>query len=221
MPVPEEALAGLDEVRARALGLADFDEEKALVWTVFSHLLQTAEAAPCWPLLGESQGWPSALLWGGEALGEQAEYAREQLIEKSPDWAPDVLLEFWPAGLVMVVARHLKPNSDVREAAPFKKWLDPEAFSDLDSAQKSGRLDLVRAWRLGWALAGRRRFTLVNLLGMPERVRQQAATNLFVSSLREREDRRWVQLGWRQLLGALPQPWPDWFTRYVAEKRLR
>jgi hypothetical protein len=219
--VPEEARDGLEDVLARAVGVGAFDDEKAVVWTVFSHLLQTAEAAPCWALLGENKGWPSALLWGGEALGEEAEYAREQLLEKSPDWAPDVVLEFWPAGLVMVVARHLKPNLEVRDPKPWSRCLDSEAFSDADSARMSGRLDLARAWRLGWELAGKRRFTLVNLLGVPERVQQRAGTDLFISSLREREDRHWRQLYWRQLLACVPQPLPDWLARFVAEKRLR
>src|SRR5207245_1923873 len=102
-------------------------------------LLQTAEAAPAWPLLGESGPWPSALLWGGEALGDQAAYAREQLVAKSPDWAPDVVLELWPAGLIMVVARHLKPNLDVRDPAPWKRLVDSDAFADGATAQMSGR----------------------------------------------------------------------------------
>jgi hypothetical protein len=218
MPVPEEALPGLDEVRARAIGLAEFDDEKAVIWTVFSHLLQSEGASVVWPLFGETSGWPSALLWGGEALGEQAEYAREKLVEKSPSWAPDVLLEFWPAGLVIVVARHLKPNREVRDG----QWnLDEDAFADQQSAKLSGRLDLARAWQLGWQLAGPRRFTLVNLLGVPERVQQKAATDLFVSSLREKDDRIFRQLSWRRILNQLPRPWPAWFDAYTSEKQLR
>jgi hypothetical protein len=219
MPVPEEVRAGLDEVLARAVGVGDLDDDKEVVWTVFSHLLQTAESAPCWSLLGEDKGWPSALVWGGEALGEEAEYIREQLLQKSPGWAPDVVLEFWPAGLVMVVARHWKPNRETGDG--WGPWLRSEAFADADSARKSGRLDLARAWQLGWELAGRRRFTLVNLLGMPERAQHRAATDLFLSSLRAQNDRRWRQLHWRDLLGALPRPWPAWLERYAAEKRLR
>jgi hypothetical protein len=221
MPVPEEARAGLDEVLARAVGNRVLDEENAVTWTVFSHLLQSEAAQPCWTLLGESgPPWPSALLWGGEALGEQAEYAREQLLAKSPDWAPDVLLEFWPAGLVMIVARHMKPNQEVRDPASWKP-LAASAALDAATAQLSGRLDLARAWHLGWTLAERRRFTLVNLVGVPERVQQKAVTDLFVSSLRTREDRMWKQMTWRQLLAALPAPWPDWLARFAVEKRLK
>jgi hypothetical protein len=221
MPVPDPARAGLDEVLARAVGKVDFDEEKAVTWTVFSHLLQTAEAKPCWALLGEAgPPWPSALMWGGEALGDQAEYAREQLLAKSPGWAPDVLLESWPAGLVIVVARHLKPNLELHDPTPWKPLLESEAL-DAETAQLSGRLELARAWHLGWTLAERRRFTLVNLIGMPERIHQKAATDLFVSSLRTREDREWKQMTWRQLLAGYPAPWPEWFTHFVGEKRLK
>jgi hypothetical protein len=221
MPVPEEARAGLDEVLARAVGGGELDEERAVVWTVFSHLLQSAQAAACWTLLGESgPPWPSALMWGGEALGDQAEYAREQLLAKSPDWAPDVVLEFWPAGLVIVVARHLKPNLEVRDPAAWKQLAASGAL-DAATAQMSGRLELARAWHLGCALAERRRFTLVNLVGVPERVHQKAATDLFVSSLRLDNDRTWKQLSWRRLLASFPPPWPDWLVRFAAEKRLK
>ena len=79
--IPEEALHGLEEVRARSIGLSEFGEREAIVWTIFSHLLQSAGAANCWQLLsGERTPWPSALIFGGEALGDQAEYAREQLL---------------------------------------------------------------------------------------------------------------------------------------------
>lgn len=220
--LPSEIRAGLDEVLARAIGVADLTGDHALTWTVFSHLLQTAEAAPCWELLGGSGPWPSALLWGGEALGEQAEYVREQLLEKSPDWAPDVVLEFWPAGLVMVLCRYLKPHPDVPDGAVWDRWIEnSRAFFDPVAARQSGRFDLARAWRLGWELAGRRAFTLVSLQLFPEPARQKAATDLFVSSLGDQEDRRFKQLTWRALLAALPQPWPEWLIRFAAEKRLR
>jgi hypothetical protein len=222
--VPPEAQAGLEEVLARAIGLAGFDDEKAVIWTVFSHLLQTPEAASIWRMLGdESGGWPSALFWGGEALGEQADYAREQLIARAhgEPWAPDVLLEFWPAGLVMIVARHLKPNSDRRDA-DWKRWLDDcPAFFDPAAARASGRFDLVRAWRLGWELAERRRMTLINLVLYPERAQQKAATDLFASSLAEKDGFHFRQLTWRALLHVLPPPWPEWFERWAKEKRLK
>ena len=101
-----------------------------------------------------------------------------------------------------------------------KRQAESEALH-APTAELSGRLELARAWHLGWTMAERRRFTLVNLIGMAERVQQKAATDVFVSSLREREDRQWKQLTWRQLLAAFPAPWPDWLSRFAAEKRLK
>jgi hypothetical protein len=221
--VPEEALPGLEEVRARSIGLSDFGEREAIVWTIFSHLLQTASASSCWQLLsGESAPWPSALIFGGEALGDQAEYAREQLLEKTKDWAPDVLLEQWPGSLTIVMARTVKSYRDVKDAHLWRPLFhETEAFDDHGTAQMSGRIELARAWRLGFDLAQRRSFTLIDLRLLPENVAQQASTDLFRSSLRLRDDRRYVQLTWRALLAELPQPWPEYLVRFVAAHRLR
>jgi hypothetical protein len=229
--IPEEARAGLDEVLARAIGVdrarfADPSSAEAVTWTVFSHLLQTEAAQPCWHVLAGIDGllpWPSALLFGGEALGDQAEYAREQLLQKTKEsWAPDVVLEHWPQRLVFVVARYLKPNPESHDAAAWTRWLaESEAFADPAGARTSGRLDLARAWRLGDELAGRRSFTLVNLLYLPERAQPKAATDLFRSSLNERDGRQFRVLGWRALLNVLPGPWPEWFDRWVTARRLK
>jgi hypothetical protein len=221
--IPEEALAGLEEVRARSVGLSEFGDREAIIWTIFSHLLQTAEAATCWQVLsGERAPWPSALVFGGEALGDQAEYAREQVLEKTRDWAPDVLLEQWPGSLTIVMARTWRPYRDVQELTRWQPLFhESEAFDDPATARKSGRLELARAWRLGWDLAARRSFTLVDLRLLPENVAQQAATDLFRSSLRLRDDRRYLQLTWRALLAELPPPWPEWLVRFVAAHRLR
>jgi hypothetical protein len=202
--IPAEARTGLEEVLARAVGVerARFDDEEsaeALTWCVFSHLLQTEEAAGAWQLLAGQEGllpWPSALLWGGEALGEQAEYAREQLLAKVSGWAPDVLLEHWPDSLVMVIARSWKP------APPT-------------------RADLAQAWRIGDELAGKRRFRLVELLRMPERAAQRVATDLFRASILETDDRQFHQRSWRDLLTVLPPPWPEWLWRWAGARRLR
>jgi hypothetical protein len=168
--------------------------------------------------------WPSALLFGGEALGEQADYAREQLLGKAPKddpWAPHVLLEHWPQSLVIVVARFFAPNTQSRDAAAWTRWLaGTEAFTDSASARMSGRLDLARAWRLGHELAGRRGFTLVNLEHLPESPRERAATDLFRASLRETDNRTFRAVKWRTLLDLLPSG-PEWFDEWVHKRRLR
>jgi hypothetical protein len=220
--VPVEAQPGLEEVLARAISVevSRFTDESAaepLLWTLFSHLLQAETAAPVWRLFsGESAPWPAALFWGGEALGEQAEVVREQLLEKSPGWAPDLILEHWPAGLVIVMARYLRPPPRLADSG----WLDEKAFADPASLRASGRFDLARAWKLGWELAGRRRFTLVELRPFAERVHERVTIDLFRSSLVEREDRRFVQLTFGAVLNALPRPWPEWLAQYVAARRL-
>jgi hypothetical protein len=228
--VPPEARAGLDEVLARAVGVerARFDDEESaesLTWCVFSHLLQTQEAAGAWQLLLGQEGllpWPSALLWGGEALGEQSEYAREELTAKVTGWAPDVLLEHWPEGLVMVTARSYRPAPFVEDRARWSAILDGnDAFGDRDGARKSGRIDLAQAWRIGHELAGTRRFVLVELLRMPERAAQRVTTDLFRASLRESSDRQFRQLSWRDLLAVLQPPWPEWLWRWSGARRLR
>ena len=148
--VPPEARAGLDEVLQRAVGVAPatFAEEgsaESAIWTIFSHL--SAEPPRRRRAGGSSasdvQPWQSALLWGGEALGDQAEEIRAQLVERSPAWAPDVVLEQWPAGLVMVVGRTFKPHADVRDGAAWPRWVDDtEAFVDAAAARASGRLQI-------------------------------------------------------------------------------
>ncbi len=226
--VPAEARPGLDEVLARALfiertRLGDADSAEAVTWTLFQHLLQCEEARPVWRLFTDEEfSWPAALVWGGEALGEQAEYVREQLLARpGPPWAPDVALEFWPAGLAFVTTRYLKPNLASPDGDRWARaTAGSDAFSDPSSARASGRLELAQAWRVGCDLAGRRRFTLVNLLLLPERVEQRVATDLFRASLAETNERQFKQLTWRGLMSALPQPWPDWLLKYAAARRL-
>jgi len=228
--IPAEARHGLEEVLARAVGverarLDDEESAESLTWCVFSHLLQTEEAAGVWPLLLGKEGplpWPSALLWGGEALGEQAEYGREQLLATTGGWAPDVLLEHWPDGLVMVMARSFRPAPVVADRARWAAILErTDAFNDPAGARQSGRADLAQAWRTGAELAGTRRFTLVELLRMPPRAPERVTTDLFRASLREREDRQFRQLSWRDLLALLPPPWPEWLFRWAGARRLR
>ena len=119
-------------------------------------------------------------------------------------------------------ARSFRPAPEVNDGARWARLLEnTDAFGDPEATRRSGRIDLAQAWRVGGELAGRRRFSLVELVRMPERTAQQVTTDLFRSSLAEREDRQFRQLGWRALTGTLQPPWPEWLERWAAARRIK
>jgi len=131
---------------------------------------------------------------------------------------PDVVLDFSDGGVVVIEAKLFSPNERKPESyAGWSKYLDHSAFRDPESARATGFYQLVRNWRIGTELAGKRPFTLVNLA--PEFVGdERAGLARLRLALRTSRERRFVLRRWNALLSGLVVP--DWFSDYARRRGL-
>jgi len=230
--LPNELREGCEETLEQALNFrnrptkrvkfASSNSEDRVTWSVFRSL-QLAGALGI-ALGGSGVGpnpvpatEPALLLWGVPVPsdGRRAGGVRQRLVEicdqigEHPQGRtePDVIVDFGPAGLVVIEVKY-KSKNDVK-AETYRGWdtylTDSLAFLDSKRVRRSGLYELARNWRLGWELAEERPFTLVNL-GPEKLFAGQGGSRLgeFREGLHGQVNRRFELLTWDRLLGEIP-----------------
>ncbi len=210
--------------------------EDAVTWTIFVGLQRSipfALPAICRALFDLSiEQPPELLLWGASVEGGEGGRAVEERLIRISDHLgerarsrsePDVILDFGPAGLVVIEVKYQSSN-DHRERANWAPYLDERrAFDQPRLAQSSGLYELVRNWRFAHDLAGSRPFLLVNLA--PKRTLETTAGRaLFERSLGAKENGRFLPLSWTDFLGVVEEQEvqrPPWWDPYVESRSLR
>lgn len=239
--VPAEVRSGLAEAAAAALNernrktkllkLASESSEDAVTWTVFSFLTAFAVAQPAWQTLaalapGDAPMPRSVLIWGVPLFGDGSDLRTSFAAISSTlgevatsRTEPDVIIDLGSFGLVFVEVKY-KSGNDAQSKKPWEMYTTSDVFADRDLAEKSGRYELVRNWRIGCELARERPFSLVNLVRTVEQGPAELCTRAFAESLNTRPTRRFAQVTFRALLAGVPTPWPPWFVEYVEQRQL-
>ena len=210
--------------------------EDAVTWTIFVGLLRSipfALPAICRELFDLSiEQAPELLLWGASVEGsKRGQAVEERLIDISDRLGerarsrsePDVILDFGPAGLVVIEVKYQSPN-DHRERANWTPYLnESRAFAQPTLAQSSGLYELVRNWRIAHDLAASSPFLLVNLA--PQHLLDATPGRpLFERSLGARGNGRFLPLSWSDFLAVVEgqeTQLPPWWDPYVESRSLR
>lgn len=211
--------------------------EDAVTWTVFAFLHRHhADALPALyaDLIGiESEDVPTLLLWGvpvgpspcGTVLAHDLVAMSNALREVSASRSePDVVLDFGPAGVVLIEVKLGSSNSRTKNPSKFDRYVDASpAFTDPAATKATGLYELARNWRFAHDLAAGRPFALVNLTldGTTTSTRGLPA---FVDSLATRPRQRFLSVAWRDLLTAAERAtggFPPWFDTYCHARGLR
>lgn len=184
MNVPEGVRDGLTDVLGRAANVRNrpskrwkFCSEKsedAVTWTVVRTLTTEHALGRLLPpqLASADEMEPAVLLWGVPVSGPGAEELRVELehisdrIGERPASRsePDVIVA-WRDVLAIVEAKLTSKNDS--KPATYSGWSLYHSEKYFRAAPGpvagTGLYELVRNWRIGCELAGRRRFVLVNL----------------------------------------------------------
>jgi len=234
-------LAKAINIRNRKNKLAKFafeTSEDAVTWTVFSHIHKDQKEnlpAIYGDLFGiKVQSPPALILWGvpvpstdsrAKDVAEKLESVLDLLGEKKQGRSePDVLLDFGDMGLVIIEVKYTSGNDCIAPSSPkFDRYLDKKrAFKDIAKIRNSGLYELTRNWRIGWELAGKRPFTLINL-GQPKLIKHgKPMTHLqnFKRGINLQKNRDFVGKLWFDFLSSPFISRPKWFEEYLVMRGL-
>jgi hypothetical protein len=239
-PGADEALASALNIRNRANKRVKFGfetSEDAVTWTVFRYLQESGELGrvieACVPALkGIAGAEPAVLFWGAPvpARDERSLAIRARLaalcssLGENPESfsEPDVILDFGPAGLVIIEVKYRSPN-DNKDAGygGWPRYLDRSgAFVDEETIRTSGHSELARNWRIGWGIASHRPLALVNLApaGVFDEPHGTRLTR-FERALNQTERKCFIRLPWSRLVDPMRNQ-PPWLEAFIAEREL-
>jgi len=198
--------------------------EDALTWTVFTYLARTGQLGEVFHALGVLKVIaPSAtlLLWG-EPFPLESERGRsirrlliticDHLGENSQSRSePDVILDFGPAGLVVIEVKYLSENDKKPYGSRYDKYVQgTDCFRDAESIGRSELYELTRNWRIGCQLAEGRPFTLVNLITGSK---EPSCSRVFREGLNTTPTRQFLTRSWPQLTSATSMT--EWILKYL------
>jgi hypothetical protein len=245
--IPVQARKGLETVLAQSFSVKNREtkrrrlgfstSEDAVTWVVFSYLAVHAPAGLSGfarRLLGLSNvDNPELLLWGVPVPPNRAGadlqtrlVAVLTKIEGTPRSEPDVVLNYGQAGLVIIEVKLHAPNDVVKltEADKLDKYLaNTFAFANALEVKNSRMYELARNWRIGWDLAGRCPFRLVNL-GTGKLFKQTEQLDSFEKGLAISPGHSFRRLTWTSLLQSLAsdlEDFPGWLEEWLKERGLK
>ncbi len=203
--------------------------EDALTWTVFTFLAKSGQLSETLRAIDaiESTTAPAALLLWGVPYPPQSSRGtqiRQQLIDichtlgERPDSTsePDVIVDFGDAGLVCIEVKYRSRNERRAVGSVFSRYVfSADAFNDGNKIVQSELYKLARNWRIGTELAGRRNFTLVNLVAISDSA-DRSRVEQFTAGLATGHNRRFRVVNWNRLLYAFDRP--GWLEQYLEER---
>jgi len=203
--------------------------EDALTWTVFTSLAQSGQLAEALRAIDatESTVAPAALLLWGVPYPPQSSRGtqiRQQLIDichalgERPDSTsePDVIVDFGDAGLVFIEVKYRSRNERRATGSVYSRYVaSTDAFKDGNKVVQSELYELARNWRIGTELAGRRNFTLVNLVVFSDSV-ERSRVEQFTAGLATGHDWRFRVVNWNRLTSVFDKP--GWLEQYLEER---
>jgi hypothetical protein len=205
--------------------------EDAITWTVFrglqrEHLLRAT--LHTLGLVGVQRDGeePALLLWGAAIPPDNVHVAaaRDNLLSVSDRLGedanrrtePDVVLDFGDAGIVVIEVKHRSGNEYKPTGRSSRYVSSAICFPDPAATQSSGLYELARNWRIGHEMAGDWPFVLINL--GPQTLFTDDRLSRFVASLRTSKSRRFLTVGWNQLITAAELPDRHYIRAFLRER---
>ena len=131
---------------------------------------------------------------------------------------PDVVLDFGDRGIVVIEAKLTSQNEEQKAGyGGWLRYLNGIAFRDQQLARSSGLYQLVRNWRLGFELAGKRPLLLINLARIFDREERRKLAMLR-ASLCLSVHHRFRLRNWEQICATVPPS--DWVIDYCRKPRV-
>ncbi len=237
--VPEQVREGVVETLRAALNECNrpnkmvrfgfSTSEDALTWTVFTFLAKSGQLSEALRAIDAIEGTTAPavlLLWGvpyplqssrGTQIRQQLSHICRALGERPDSTSePDVIVDLGDAGLVFIEVKYRSRNDRRAAGSVYSRYMSStDAFKDGNKVLQSELYELARNWRIGTELAGRRSFTLVNLVAIFDSV-DRSRVQQFTAGIATGHDRRFRVVNWNRLTSAFDRP--GWLEQYLEER---